>query len=156
MELRISTPCPLSWETLTGNDRVRYCGKCRLNVYNLADMDKGEVEALVRKTEGRLCGTLYMRGDRTATVQHCRGAAIRKKVRALLTLGTLLLLGATSWFFRTQVNPDRGTCPPLVKDALDWIDPPPPRPVRLMGEIACPTAKPPSPPPPPLAPVSPD
>jgi hypothetical protein len=143
----------MSWQDLQGDDRVRFCGKCRLNVYNLADMERDEIDRLVRRTEGRLCGTLYMRGDRTATIQKCRGAAIRKKVRALLTLGTLLLLGATSWFFRTQIKLDRAVCPPLVQDALDWIDPPPSRPMRLMGEIACP---PPPPPPqaPPVAPVS--
>jgi hypothetical protein len=156
MELRVSTPCPMSWEALKGGDLVRYCGKCNLNVYNLAGMQKGEIESLVRRTEGRLCGRIYMRGDRTATVQPCRGAAIRKKTRALLTLGTLLVVGVLSWLFRTQAHPDRGICPPIVKDALDWIDPPPRPPGRMMlGEIACPPPKPPTPPPQPVAPESP-
>lgn len=152
MELRISTPCPMTWDSLKGDDRVRYCGQCRLNVYNLADMPKDEVEALVRRTEGRLCGTLYMRGDRTATVRPCRGAAVRKRIRALVTMSTLLLLGATAWFFRTQVKPDRGSAPPLVRDVLDWIDPPPrPNPpLRALGEI-CPPAPPGPPPAPPAA-----
>ena len=66
MELRISSPCPKSWDELVGDDKIRYCGQCRLNVYNLAEMPKEEVEALVRKTEGRLCGRLYMRGDKKA------------------------------------------------------------------------------------------
>ena len=62
MELRISSPCPKSWDDLVGDDRIRYCGQCRLNVYNFAEMGREEVERIVRRSEGRICGTLFVRG----------------------------------------------------------------------------------------------
>jgi hypothetical protein len=37
-EIEIATPCPASWEAMTGDDRSRFCGQCRLNVYNLSAM----------------------------------------------------------------------------------------------------------------------
>ena len=46
MDLQISSPCPLSWENLVGDNRVRYCGQCKLNVYNLAEMSPEEVEQM--------------------------------------------------------------------------------------------------------------
>jgi hypothetical protein len=60
MDLRISSPCPKSWDDLVGDNRIRYCGQCKLNVYNQADMSSEDVAEIVRKTEGRLCGRLYM------------------------------------------------------------------------------------------------
>lgn len=154
MDLRISSPCPLKWDSLKGDDRVRFCGQCGLNVYNLVDMPDADVEALVLRTEGRLCGRLYLRGDRTATVRSCPGGAMRKRARALLAVGSLLLLGVASWILRTQFTPDRKTAPPIVQNLLDWIDPPAPRPEAPMG-IVCPP-RPPKPPPPPPLPIAPD
>ncbi len=47
MELIVSSPCPKTWEELVGNDRVRFCGQCHLNVYNLTIMKPAEIEQLV-------------------------------------------------------------------------------------------------------------
>lgn len=141
MELRISSPCPVSWESLPGNDRVRHCGQCKLNVYNLAVMSRVEVEAIVRNTKGRLCGRLYVRGDRTATVQDCRGGMLRRRTRAAWAFVAVLVVGGLSWFLRGIEEPDRSIHHPWVKTALDWISPPPqPPPGRmLLGDIVLPT-----------------
>ena len=88
-------------------------------------MSREETAAIIRKTEGRLCGRLYLRGDRTATFRDCRGGQARKRIKLALTVGTFLLLAATTWIFRSQGKLDRTTIPPLVKQALDWIDPEP-------------------------------
>src|SRR5688572_18403137 len=97
MELRISSPCPKTWESLAGNDRIRYCGDCKLNVYNLAAMSREEVARIVRKTQGRLCGTLYVRPDRTATIRDCSKGALRKKIRRAWAVAGVLLLAAFAW-----------------------------------------------------------
>src|SRR5262245_30602687 len=36
--LRIASPCSADWDEMTGDDRVRFCGRCRKNVYNLSEM----------------------------------------------------------------------------------------------------------------------
>jgi hypothetical protein len=153
MDLQVSSPCPMSWDAMAGDDRVRYCGKCRLSVYNLTRMSPEEVEQVVLSTGGRLCGRLFVRGDRTATAENCPSAAMNRRKKALWAAGVLMILGSIAWAFRAW-EPDRSTAPPWVQSFLNWVDPKPqPRPI-LMGKI-CPMPTPPTPPPPPAPPEKP-
>jgi hypothetical protein len=54
-----------------GNDRVRFCGQCNLNVYNLSAITREEAEDLIRRTEGRLCVRFYRRADGTILTKNC-------------------------------------------------------------------------------------
>lgn len=153
MELKISSPCPVSWDSMDGDDRVRFCGKCRLNVYNLTQMSPEEVEQTIRATGGRLCGRLYVRGDRTATAENCPNAGVRRRKKALWAAAVVLVLGGIAWAFRAW-EPDRSTAPSWVQSIMDWIDPRPEKPPILMGKI-CPTIPPPPPPATPPAPENP-
>ena len=38
--VRVASACPESWEGMTGDDRTRFCGRCRMNVYNLSGMTR--------------------------------------------------------------------------------------------------------------------
>jgi len=142
MELRISSPCPESWDEMPGDDRVRFCDRCSLNVYNLAVMSREEVDALVRNRKGRLCGRLYLRGNRTATLRDCAGGRRAKLVRRAVGLAAMLVIGAVSWMLRKVEEPDRSIHPPLVQKALNWIEPERKRPVPQfkVGEVCPPPA----------------
>lgn len=70
-EIRIATPCTASWDEMTGNDTVRFCGECKLNVYNLSNMTAASAALLVDQTEGRLCVRLYKRKDGTVLTEDC-------------------------------------------------------------------------------------
>jgi hypothetical protein len=50
---------------MQGDDRVRYCPECKLNVYNFSALSPREIERLVAQTEGRLCARYYQRADGT-------------------------------------------------------------------------------------------
>lgn len=69
--LRIASPCSVGWETMSGDERVRHCQLCRLNVYNVSEMTAPEVRALFVKSEGRICGRLYQRADGTVITKDC-------------------------------------------------------------------------------------
>jgi hypothetical protein len=69
--VRVASPCPASWENMTGDDRIRYCEECKLNVYNLSDMTRAEAERLISGREGRLCVRFYRRADGTVLTQDC-------------------------------------------------------------------------------------
>lgn len=69
--MRVASPCTVGWETMEGEGRVRFCRLCSLNVYDLSEMTRSEVEALVLKTEGRLCGRLTHRADGTVLTKDC-------------------------------------------------------------------------------------
>ena len=69
--IRVASPCSADWEQMQGDDRVRHCDACNLNVYNLAAFTKAEIRALVASRKGRLCGRIYQRGDGTVLTQNC-------------------------------------------------------------------------------------
>ena len=50
---------------MKGDQRVRFCDQCKLNVYNLSEMSRPAAERLVLQTEGRLCVRYYQRADGT-------------------------------------------------------------------------------------------
>ena len=56
---------------MAGDDRVRHCAECNLNVYNFAAMCSTEVEELMSNREGRLCARLYQRHDGTLITTDC-------------------------------------------------------------------------------------
>ncbi|HJQ33333.1 MAG TPA: hypothetical protein VJ866_14190 [Pyrinomonadaceae bacterium] len=69
--VRVAAPCPADWEKMVGDERVRYCNKCELHVYNLSGMTRREAEALLSNTEGRLCVRFYRRDDGTILTRNC-------------------------------------------------------------------------------------
>jgi hypothetical protein len=56
---------------MMGSDRVRFCGQCSLNVYNLSAMTRDEAESLIARNEGRLCVRFYRRNDGSIITQDC-------------------------------------------------------------------------------------
>jgi hypothetical protein len=95
-QLRISAPCPADWDQMFSfeDKRVRFCSQCNLNVYNLSGMSRQEAEALITKTEGRLCVRFYRRVDGSVLTQNCPVGlkAIKRRVAwvAQVVLGMVL------------------------------------------------------------------
>ena len=69
--LEIASPCGASWRDMEGDDRVRFCTECKLNVYNLSSMTADEALALVEEREGRLCVHFYQREDGSVLTSDC-------------------------------------------------------------------------------------
>lgn len=69
--ITIAKPCPMDWEKMTGDERIRFCGSCKLNVYNLSAMKEDEAVQLVREKEGKLCVRFFRRPDGTILTQDC-------------------------------------------------------------------------------------
>ena len=70
-DIRIASPCTASWDEMKGDDTVRFCGQCKLNVYNLSSMTAASAALLVDRAEGRLCVRLYKRKDGTVLTEDC-------------------------------------------------------------------------------------
>jgi hypothetical protein len=100
--LRIAAPCSADWDQMFSfeDERVRFCSQCNLNVYNLSGMSRREAEALVMKTEGRLCVRFYRKADGSILTQNCPVGlrAIKRRVAwaAQVVLG--MALGFVSSF----------------------------------------------------------
>jgi hypothetical protein len=70
-KMRIASPCPAGWESMTGDKQKRFCSLCNLSVYNISEMTTAEVRALVSKSDGRICARIYKRADGTVLTRDC-------------------------------------------------------------------------------------
>jgi hypothetical protein len=105
---KIPTPCPMDWDRMRGDDRVRFCDRCGKDVYNLTAMNPDEVVSLlsgVRQRGERRCIRLYQRPDGTLTASPCQPALSERArpwqftIRAFMAViaGLATLLGLTKW-----------------------------------------------------------
>jgi len=69
--VRVAAPCKADWDQMIGSERVRFCGQCSLNVYNLSAMTRSDAESLIARTEGRLCVRFYRRRDGSIITKDC-------------------------------------------------------------------------------------
>jgi hypothetical protein len=69
--VQVAAPCKADWDRMLGDDRVRFCGQCSLNVYNLSSMTRADAEALITRTEDRLCVKFYRRFDGSIITKDC-------------------------------------------------------------------------------------
>src|SRR5438874_5767 len=81
---RIASPCQADWKQMYGDNRKRFCGDCKLNVYNLSGMSRDDAEALIMNAEGRLCVRFYMRADGSVITQDCPVGWAKVKQRTKL------------------------------------------------------------------------
>ena len=149
-QIRIATPCSADWDDMAGDARVRFCGKCEKNVYNLSAMTRQEGEALVRQKEGRLCVRLYQRQDGTVITSDCPVGVRRQRLRARVwarvsgaAASAALVLGLFGGRARADLTVDgkkhTGTQKAEVKGQVE---------VRVMGGAVAVHEPPPAPKPP--------
>jgi hypothetical protein len=159
--LSIAKPCPASWDTMMGDDRVRHCELCKLNVYNIAALTTAEALDLVTKAEGRVCARLYKRADGTVLTANCPvgvKAAWRRVAWAaaaaavvVLTVSTVVsakLAGSGGGAHSTIAAAKHATKEFLVKHLPDWMIPEKWKPVEhsvMVGVLLAPSTATPKP-----------
>jgi hypothetical protein len=107
-QLRVASPCTADWEKMTGDDRVRYCDQCKLSVYNFSEMSASEIEQLLRKSTGRVCGRLYQRYDGTTLTKDCP-VGFRTRVRQVSRVAGAVLAAMMSAAFAAAQNPTQAS-----------------------------------------------
>src|SRR5829696_3626825 len=70
-DIRIASPSRSDRNEMYGDDRHRFCGECKLNVYNLSGMTRDDAETVVMNAEGRLCVRFFRRSDGTVITKDC-------------------------------------------------------------------------------------
>jgi ankyrin repeat protein len=61
--ITIPRPCDADWDSMAGNDQVRFCEHCNLHVNNLSGMTRRDAMRLVARAKGRLCVRYIQRLD---------------------------------------------------------------------------------------------
>jgi hypothetical protein len=98
-QIEISSPCTIPWDEMRaagGDGRVRFCGQCRQNVYNVEAMSRGEARRLIGAREGRVCVRILRRPDGTVVTADCWARLRAARRRGFLPfLGMMVLVGLT-------------------------------------------------------------
>jgi len=135
--VRIAAPCKADWDKMFGDERVRFCGQCSLNVYNLSEMTKSDAELLVARTEGRLCVRFYRRTDGSILTRNCPEglrALKRRLSRVASAVGTALVSFLAGLGFHGIV--ERASRPHVMGTFI--ASPQKMRTAPLMGKVAMP------------------
>lgn len=117
--LRIASPCPVGWEQMTGDERIRLCRLCDLHVYNIAEMSRKEAASLIANSEGgRICARLFRRTDGTIITRDCPVGlrAIKRRVSKTATavFATVMAL-CSSVAGQKPAKPGQDSCQSQVK-----------------------------------------
>jgi hypothetical protein len=107
--VKTATPCNVSWDSMSGDSVKRYCGKCKLHVWNFSELTTDEARALLVETEGRLCGRIFTRPDGTMLTRDCPTGVSKQRKKKLggIAAAVALLGGAAT----TAVAAYQSTCP---------------------------------------------
>lgn len=149
--ISVASPCTESWEEMSGDHRVRFCGKCEQNVYRLTDLPRAEAHALLDRARGgeEICVRYARRADGTivtndcpSTIQRGRGGGPLLNVVKTVAAGLAATLsaGLTTGCFEDQQpvtpapQPPQQTLPQQPRQPVD-----PDEHLRMeMGEVAVP------------------
>jgi hypothetical protein len=134
---------------MQGDDRVRFCGSCRLHVYNLSAMSRTEAQELVAATEGRRCVRFYIRKDGTVLTSDCPVgvAVLGQRLKWIASAAAALLLVALAFFMvgwtalrHTENAEDRDFSATMRRIYDRFFGQP--EPAVVMGEICVPALPP--------------
>jgi hypothetical protein len=105
--LRVAKPCPVDWNSMSGDERARLCALCNLHVYNIVEMRSDEVRELITRTEGNFCARLFQRLDGTVLTRDCPAGlrAVGARVARIASAALAAVLGlATLGFSQSSVH----------------------------------------------------
>jgi hypothetical protein len=66
--LEIKNPCSINWDEMTGDEGIRYCGKCRHQVYNLSEMPKRRALKILNQPNAKVCVS-YLQDEENQTIR---------------------------------------------------------------------------------------
>jgi hypothetical protein len=123
--LRIASPCKADWGAMQGDDRVRFCGQCEKNVYNLSGMRRDEADALIQGAEGKVCIRMYRRADGTVLTSDCPDGVRRKRRRRLaIVAGSGVFAAASATAFASFTTTMGAPMPRATMGAIEAVTPP--------------------------------
>lgn len=104
--IHVASPCSANWNEMYGSDRKRFCGDCKLNVYNLSDMSRQEAENLLLTSEGRLCFRFFRRADGTVLTKNCPVGwrAVERRVSRVATAAFSMVAGLFGGIFAIRAT----------------------------------------------------
>jgi hypothetical protein len=96
---------------MVGDDRVRRCGTCKQNVYNISEMTRAQAEDVIAAHDARMCLRYYHRADGTILLRDCAveyrptGLVVAASVATLALAGGALSVDPATQVARAHDRP---------------------------------------------------
>jgi hypothetical protein len=134
----IASPCAVPWESMSGDEVRRFCGQCRLHVYDLSQMTRPQIHALFATTGGNFCKRVWRRPDGRVITRDCHRVvlAMRRRLRVVgaAVAGLLALVGLFGCGERSaSTGTKEQEATPTTPTASDVEKIPSPEPAVTMG-----------------------
>lgn len=106
-----SLPCSSIWDKLQGTDRVRFCNKCSLQVYDFSKVELPEAEEIIFQKEGKRQFVLFKRPDGKFLTANCPVAVKNRYMMitgiavGIVVIGGLIVLMALNPPPKPAANP---------------------------------------------------
>jgi len=102
-QVSIKTPCQMDWDLMasrddSGEDRIRFCRRCKKNVYNLSGMNESAAMRLLDSNEP-ICARIFRRPDGTIVTSACPSPTpldVSGRKRFQFSLAALIVLVTAS------------------------------------------------------------
>ncbi len=95
---KVDSPCEADWDSMSGNEEVRFCSHCEKSVHNISSMTRKEAMRFVRSNEGGVCVRFY--SDPRGRTLHANGGGLTRITRraskaAAAAFGAVVALGSS-------------------------------------------------------------
>jgi hypothetical protein len=141
--ISIKSPCTVSWASMRGDERTRFCSQCRQHVFNISELTRDVAEELIRSKNSQLCVRYYLRPDGTIMSAACTGIVghWRRLFGIFAGLFFAVFAGVFGWLVWQDRGEDRydnwARRNEPFRTILNWIDPAPKR-TFCMGRVSTP------------------
>jgi hypothetical protein len=136
--MQIAKPCDAKWEEMTGDERMRRCALCKLDVYDLSQMTRADAETLLVERTGRTCVRLWRRADGTVITADCPVGVRAAWRRVRWAAAALLAAGVAAAAMFVPRGADAGPARVVRTFIENHVAPPTERP-PVMGDFVEPT-----------------
>src|SRR5438128_1668511 len=117
----VRRPCHIEWAAMPGDARVRTCGSCVKQVYNLSAMSKEEARELIVRHEGKICVRFYRRADGTVVTADCSRATVGSRLMQAAAAIVFLAGGVLGFVKLYEKTANAGTGSPKVT-LTKWVN----------------------------------
>lgn len=131
-QISVETPCKADWNSMIGNDEVRFCKHCNLSVHNLSALTRKQVSKLIAQSGARLCVQYVRRPDGLMATAELRGklhqiARRASRIASGALTATLSVTAAAQQSYPEPPNPPRSLSGPYLRQNIDEVRVPPGR-----------------------------
>jgi hypothetical protein len=114
--VRVASPCKERWDDMTGDEHVRFCGRCEKNVYDLSSLTASQAESLLRERGESMCVRFFRRSDGTILTSDCPVGARKRFWRRAATaaVATGLAAAGITMAATTCATTDMGKIEPMM------------------------------------------